>query len=230
MCSENITGESSTIVNANDLIENNEFILRLERSKKNLVNSASPGERMSSQLLHMATTSIIMPTYTPSKEQIQVYLIDEYLNFNSLFLLPFRSLMLNRFLDAHLKDAIVSSICEIVESSAYKIKTSWNCLFTCISKLDLNSHLKQYHKSKRKTRKNKRKSSKQKKLKRSKKLRKTLVSQTASLNGIGLTAMNKSRLKSFDSASSCEFGKSFESFASNSSMGNDKKFFNFDYI
>jgi hypothetical protein len=39
---------------------------------------------------------------------------------------------------ASLTNLIVESLCELVECSSYKIRSSWNCIFNCLHKIDLD--------------------------------------------------------------------------------------------
>jgi hypothetical protein len=105
-----------------------------------------------SMLLNDATASLLKSESKPNAVQIQACLIDESFNMNRLFLLPYKQLMSNERLDSHLKDAVIVSLCELVENSSGRcMKNSWKHLFDCLVDLNLD-----YKRGKRKNGKSKR--------------------------------------------------------------------------
>jgi len=99
------------------------------------------------QLLLNSTTSFLLDTKQKKSHENDNDLlfrklcsIDESCHFNSFFLLPFQQLMRkNKLLDAHLQDAILATISEVVETHSIRIKSAWQCLFSCLDKVNLNS-------------------------------------------------------------------------------------------
>lgn len=105
-------------------------------------NYADGAVRMSTNLLYNSTASLMMPRQLSSVngELVRMYLVDRHYNLNTMLLLPFKYLMFNRRLEASLKDAALTAICELVECSSFRIKTAWGFLFKCLSHADLTRH------------------------------------------------------------------------------------------
>jgi hypothetical protein len=65
--------------------------------------------------------------------------IDEFCNFNDIFLLPFKHLMESKKLDRHLQDTVLTSLRVLIECKSTQMKTSWSIIFSCLAHISLNS-------------------------------------------------------------------------------------------
>lgn len=108
-------------------------------------------------LLYTSTTSLIISPSKPNDNDTQSSPIDdeELFNLNSLILLPFKYLMFNKKLDPNLKDATITSICELVETSTFRLRNSWPFFFSCLRRIQFDFNLKKKKKKLKKKNKNK---------------------------------------------------------------------------
>lgn len=128
--------------NQHDFTEPRNLLAQIE-SYKTTLNSTHIARRpnqVSTRLLYDSTAVLLTPApaSTLAHDFNRVYLLDKSFCFNSMLLLPFRFLLLNRRLDPTLKDTSVSAVCELVETSGARLKTSWKFLFACLTRIELN--------------------------------------------------------------------------------------------
>ncbi len=133
---DKLTSISNT---SNELLLNKLEFYREFLDKKTL-------NKLTSNLFYNSTASILMPKIDIKALEnsencsniCDLDLVDQYFNLNAIILIPFKFLIHNKWLDTDLKNLIIVSLCELVECSSYKIRSSWNCVFNCLNKIDLN--------------------------------------------------------------------------------------------
>ena len=122
----------------------NEILIHKLETYRDFLDKKSLNKH-TSDLFHSSTTSILIQK--PQRDSLETLkefelaeldLVDQYFSMNSILLVPFKFLINTRGLDLDLKNLIIVSLCELVECSSYKIKSSWNCIFNCLNKLDFN--------------------------------------------------------------------------------------------
>lgn len=144
----------STCSNASSIISPNELDLQNElgsetinliaahlESYKTSLNSGKLEQQLqiSSRLLYDSTAGLITPASSQlTPNSIRIFLLDKSFCFHSMLLLPFRFLLLNRRLDPTLREAAVNAVCELVEMSGGRLKSSWKFLFACLSRLEIS--------------------------------------------------------------------------------------------
>lgn len=127
-----ITDSSSTDSSSSNL---NEFLQIESLLEHSFVNKFSCHDNTTNLLLKSATSVLFTHENDHFKE---LCLLDEACHFNNLFFLPFKFLMKNKSLNSLLQDTILVTICELVETYSIRIKSSWQSLFSCLDKVNLN--------------------------------------------------------------------------------------------
>jgi hypothetical protein len=145
--SSNSAGDVDRLANISSV--NNELLLNKLEFYREFLDKKTLN-KLTSDLFYNSTASILMPksdmamleNYSASSSNCigDLDLVDQYFNLNAIILIPFKFLIQNKWLDTNLKNLIVVSLCELVECSSYKIKSSWNCIFNCLNKIDLNEN------------------------------------------------------------------------------------------